>query len=103
MRGQIGARVNRMQTTQNVLDRVSVNDSVLSQDEDVDLSPIVNLTGAGRLSCSPRVIRLFPVIDGFYINDLPTDILLTSPLRQLSHRRIAGYENNGEQKFNHYV
>ena len=46
MRGQIGARVNRMQTTLNVLDRVSVElTSVLSQDEDVDLSAtIVNLT-----------------------------------------------------------
>ena len=46
IRGQIGARVNRMQTTQNVLDRVSVEmTSVLSQDEDVDLSAaIVNLT-----------------------------------------------------------
>ena len=46
MRGQIGARVNRMQTTQNVLDRVTVEmTSVLSEDEDVDLSAtIVNLT-----------------------------------------------------------
>ena len=46
MRGLVGARVNRMQTTQNVLDRISVEmTSVLSQDEDVDLSStIVNLT-----------------------------------------------------------
>jgi flagellar hook-associated protein 3 FlgL len=46
MRGQIGARVNRMQTTQNVLDRIAVEmNSVLSEDEDVDLSStIVNLT-----------------------------------------------------------
>ena len=46
MRGQIGARVNRMQTTQNVLDRVTVEmTSVLSEDEAVDLSAtIVNLT-----------------------------------------------------------
>ena len=46
VRGLVGARVNRMQTTQNVLERVSVEmTSVLSQDEDVDLSAtIVNLT-----------------------------------------------------------
>lgn len=46
VRGLVGARVNRMQTTQNVLDRISVEmTSVLSKDEDVDLSStIVNLT-----------------------------------------------------------
>ncbi len=46
VRGLIGARVNRMQTTQNVLDRIAVEmTSVLSADEDVDLSAtIVNLT-----------------------------------------------------------
>ena len=45
-RGLIGARVNRMETTQHVLDRVSVEmTSVLSEDEGVDLSAtIVNLT-----------------------------------------------------------
>ena len=45
VRGLIGARVNRMETTQNVLDRISVEmTSILSADEDVDLaSTIVNL------------------------------------------------------------
>ena len=45
VRGLIGARVNRMEITQNVLDRVSVEmTSILSEDEDVDLSStIVNL------------------------------------------------------------
>jgi flagellar hook-associated protein 3 FlgL len=45
-RGLIGARVNRMQTTQHVLDRVAVEmTSVLTEDEGVDLSAtIVNLT-----------------------------------------------------------
>jgi flagellar hook-associated protein 3 FlgL len=46
VRGLVGARVNRMQTTRNVLDRVAVEmTSVLSKDEGVDLSSvIVNLT-----------------------------------------------------------
>ena len=45
-RGLLGARVNRMQTTQHVLDRVAVEmTSVLTEDEGVDLSAtIVNLT-----------------------------------------------------------
>ena len=45
VRGLIGARVNRMEITQNVLDRVAVEmTSILSEDEDVDLSStIVNL------------------------------------------------------------
>ncbi len=45
-RGLIGARVNRMETTQHVLDRVAVEmTSVLAEDEGVDLSAtIVNLT-----------------------------------------------------------
>ena len=45
-RGLIGARVNRMQTTQHVLDRIAVEmTSVLTEDEGVDLSAtIVNLT-----------------------------------------------------------
>ena len=44
-RGLVGARVNRMQITQNVLDRVSVEmTAILSEDEDVDLAAtIVNL------------------------------------------------------------
>ncbi len=46
VRGLVGARVNRMETTRNVLDRIAVEmTSVLSQDEGVDLSSvIVNLT-----------------------------------------------------------
>jgi flagellar hook-associated protein 3 FlgL len=45
VRGEIGARVNRMELTRNVLDRVSVElTGLLSEDEDVDLtSAIVNL------------------------------------------------------------
>lgn len=45
VRGAVGARVNRMELTRNVLDRVSVEmTSVLSEDEDVDLTAtIVNL------------------------------------------------------------
>ncbi len=45
VRGLIGARVNRMETMQNVLDRISVEmTSILSEDEGVDLSAtIVNL------------------------------------------------------------
>jgi len=45
VRGLVGARVNRMEITRNVLDRVSVEmTSVLSADEDVDLTEtIVNL------------------------------------------------------------
>lgn len=45
VRGLIGARVNRMEITQNVLDRMSVEmTTILSEDEDVDLaSTIVNL------------------------------------------------------------
>ena len=45
VRGVIGARVNRMELTRNVLDRVSVEmTSILSEDEDVDLTAaIVNL------------------------------------------------------------
>jgi flagellar hook-associated protein 3 FlgL len=45
LRGVIGARVNRMETTRNVLDRVSTEVSgILSDEEDVDLtSAIVNL------------------------------------------------------------
>ena len=45
VRGLIGARVNRMETMQNVLDRISVEmGSILSEDEGVDLSAtIVNL------------------------------------------------------------
>jgi len=45
VRGEIGARVNRMELTRNVLDRVTVEmTTILSEDEDVDLtSTIVNL------------------------------------------------------------
>ena len=45
VRGVIGAKVNRMELTRNVLDRVSVEmTNILSEDEDVDLtSTIVNL------------------------------------------------------------
>ena len=45
VRGEVGARVNRMQTTRNVLDRVSDEMTrILSDDEDVDLSTaVVNL------------------------------------------------------------
>jgi len=45
VRGLVGARVNRMEVTTNMLDRVSVEmTSILSGDEDVDLaSTIVNL------------------------------------------------------------
>lgn len=45
VRGVIGARVNRMELTRNVLDRVSTEmTSILSEDEDVDLTAtIVNL------------------------------------------------------------
>ena len=45
VRGEIGARVNRMELTRNILDRVTVEMStILSEDEDVDLtSTIVNL------------------------------------------------------------
>jgi flagellar hook-associated protein 3 FlgL len=45
VRGVIGARVNRMELTRNVLDRVSAEMvSILSEDEDVDLTAtIVNL------------------------------------------------------------
>ena len=45
VRGLIGARVNRMEITRNVLDRISVEmTTILSADEDVDLtSTIVNL------------------------------------------------------------
>lgn len=45
VRGVIGARVNRMELTRNVLDRVSAEmTSILSEDEDVDLTAtIVNL------------------------------------------------------------
>ena len=45
VRGEIGARVNRMELTRNVLDRVSAEmTSILSEDEDVDLTAtIVNL------------------------------------------------------------
>jgi flagellar hook-associated protein 3 FlgL len=45
VRGEIGARVNRMELTRNVLDRVTTEmTSILSEDEDVDLtSTIVNL------------------------------------------------------------
>ena len=48
VRGLVGARVNRMQITRNVLDRASVEmSSILSADEDVDLaSTIVNLRQA---------------------------------------------------------
>ena len=44
-RGLVGARVNRMEATNNILDRISVEmTSILSEDEDVDLaSTIVNL------------------------------------------------------------
>ncbi len=46
VRGLVGARVNRMQTTRNVLERVAVEmASILSKDEGVDLSAtIVNLS-----------------------------------------------------------
>ena len=45
VRGVVGARVNRMELTRNVLDRVSTEmTSILSEDEDVDLTAtIVNL------------------------------------------------------------
>ena len=45
VRGEIGARVNRMELTRNILDRVTVElSTILSEDEDVDLtSTIVNL------------------------------------------------------------
>jgi flagellar hook-associated protein 3 FlgL len=45
VRGEIGARVNRMELTRNVLDRVTTEMmTILSEDEDVDLtSTIVNL------------------------------------------------------------
>ena len=45
VRGVVGARVNRMELTRNVLDRVSAEmTSILSEDEDVDLTAtIVNL------------------------------------------------------------
>ena len=45
VRGVVGARANRMETTRNVLDRVTTEmTSILSDDEDVDLSAtIVNL------------------------------------------------------------
>ena len=45
VRGAIGARVNRMELTRNVLDRVSAEmTGILSEDEDVDLTAtIVNL------------------------------------------------------------
>lgn len=45
LRGVVGARVNRMETTRNVLDRVSTEMSgILADEEDVDLtSAIVNL------------------------------------------------------------
>ena len=45
VRGEIGARVNRMELTRNILDRVTTEMStILSEDEDVDLtSTIVNL------------------------------------------------------------
>ena len=45
VRGLVGARVNRMEITRNVLDRISVEmTTILSADEDVDLtSTIVNL------------------------------------------------------------
>ncbi|MEC8989693.1 MAG: flagellar hook-associated protein FlgL [Candidatus Latescibacterota bacterium] len=45
VRGEIGARVNRMELTRNVLDRVTTEmTTILSEDEDVDLtSTIVNL------------------------------------------------------------
>ena len=46
VRGLVGARVNRMEITRNVLDRVAVEMSaILSENEDVDLaSTIVNLS-----------------------------------------------------------
>jgi len=45
VRGLVGARVNRMEITRNVLDRSTVEmTSILSNDEDIDLSAtIVNL------------------------------------------------------------
>ncbi len=45
VRGEIGARVNRMELTRNVLDRVTTEmTTIMSEDEDVDLtSTIVNL------------------------------------------------------------
>ena len=45
MRGLVGSRVNRMEITRNMLDRVSTEMStILSEDEDIDLtSTIVNL------------------------------------------------------------
>lgn len=46
VRGEIGARVNRMELTRNILDRMSVEmTAILSEDEDVDLTAtIVNLS-----------------------------------------------------------
>ncbi|MEW6749564.1 MAG: flagellar hook-associated protein FlgL [Candidatus Latescibacterota bacterium] len=42
VRGLVGARANRMETTRNVLDRVSVEmTSILSDDEDVDLAATI--------------------------------------------------------------
>ena len=42
VRGEIGARVNRMELTRNVLDRVSAEmTSILSEDEDVDLTATI--------------------------------------------------------------
>ncbi len=42
MRGTVGARVNRMEITRNVLDRVSLEMStILSEDEDVDLTSTI--------------------------------------------------------------
>ena len=42
VRGEIGARVNRIELTRNVLDRVGVEmTSLLSQDEDVDLTAAI--------------------------------------------------------------
>ncbi|MEE2657235.1 MAG: flagellar hook-associated protein FlgL [Candidatus Latescibacterota bacterium] len=45
VRGELGARVNRVELTRNVLDRVSIEmTSILSEDEDVDLTAaVVNL------------------------------------------------------------
>ena len=45
VRGVVGARVNRMELTRNVLDRVTAEmTTILSEDEDVDLTAtIVNL------------------------------------------------------------
>ena len=46
VRGEIGARVNRMELTRNILDRMSAEmTAILSEDEDVDLTAtIVNLS-----------------------------------------------------------